>query len=210
MRAIAGLMLLCCAAAQAGDIGLLGLFPNKAMLSVDGGAPKVYAVGSKLADGSRLVAVGDGNATIEDGGKRYVVTLGQAAPRSPAGRGADTVTLAPDARGHYIARGQINGVATPAMMIDTGASYIALPAGEARRMGVDYLKGRPVRINTANGVTQGYVVRLDTVRIGDVELSQCDAVVQESGLPIILLGNSFLNRFDMRRDGDQMTLTRRY
>lgn len=55
-----------------------------------------------------------------------------------------------------------------------------------------------------------YRVRLDTVRIGDLELSQVDALVQEQGLPIALLGMSFLNRTEMRRSGEQMTLQRRY
>ena len=55
-----------------------------------------------------------------------------------------------------------------------------------------------------------YRVRLDTVRIGDLELNQVDALVQEQGLPIALLGMSFLNRTEMRRSGEQMTLQRRY
>jgi aspartyl protease family protein len=55
-----------------------------------------------------------------------------------------------------------------------------------------------------------YRVRLDTVRVGDLELSQVDALVQEQGLPLALLGMSFLNRTEMRRSGEQMTLQKRY
>lgn len=43
-----------------------------------------------------------------------------------------------------------------------------------------------------------------------IELNQVDALIQENGLPIALLGMSFLNRMDMRRNGDQMTLTKRF
>ncbi|MGV3654925.1 MAG: retropepsin-like aspartic protease family protein, partial [Noviherbaspirillum sp.] len=65
-------------------------------------------------------------------------------------------------------------------------------------------------IATANGQVPVYRVRLDTVRVGEIELTQVDATVQEQGLPFALLGMSFLNRTEMRRDGQHMTLTKRY
>jgi aspartyl protease family protein len=77
-------------------------------------------------------------------------------------------------------------------------------------MGIDYRRGQPAMVSTANGMAPAYRVRLDTVRVGDLELNQVDALVQEQGLPIALLGMSFLNRIEMRRSGDQMTLVRRY
>ena len=48
------------------------------------------------------------------------------------------------------------------------------------------------------------------MKIGTIELNQVDALIQENGLSIALLGMSFLNRMDMRRNGDQMTLTKRF
>lgn len=65
-------------------------------------------------------------------------------------------------------------------------------------------------VNTANGRAPAYRVKLDSVKIGTIELNQVDALIQENGLPIALLGMSFLNRMDMRRNGDQMTLTKRF
>ena len=55
-----------------------------------------------------------------------------------------------------------------------------------------------------------FLVTLDTVRIGGIELQNVQAIVIEQGLPIALLGNTFLNRMEMRRDGATMTLTRRF
>ena len=52
-------------------------------------------------------------------------------------------------------------------------------------------------------------MQLDSVRIGDVEIYGVDAVVVPDGMPYVLLGNSFLSRFQMRRDNDQMVLERR-
>jgi aspartyl protease family protein len=196
------------AAAQA-DVGLLGVTGNRALLSVDGAAPRMYGVGAPLPDGSKLVAVSRSDATIEHNGQRYTVTLGQPAARPGSAGKSEKLVLAPDSQGHYVVQGEINSV--PArMLIDTGASLIALPGHEAERMGIDFRKGRRVYVSTANGQAVAWRVKVDTLRLGDMELHQLDALVHESGLPIILLGNSFLNRFDMRRDGDQMTLQRRY
>ena len=96
-------------------------------------------------------------------------------------------------------------------VVDTGATLIALPAGEARRLSIDYQKGRKAMMRTANGNIPGYVVKLDTVSIGTVTIYDVDAVVLEgNGLEAPLLGMSFLNRMNMTREGDIMTLTRRY
>jgi aspartyl protease family protein len=59
-------------------------------------------------------------------------------------------------------------------------------------------------------VVQIYVVTLDTVKLGPIELTRVEASVIEQGLEIALLGMSFLNRVEMKRDGDLMTLTRRF
>ncbi|HEX8887261.1 MAG TPA: retropepsin-like aspartic protease, partial [Noviherbaspirillum sp.] len=110
---------------------------------------------------------------------------------------------------HFFAEAMVNGKPVR-MLADTGASLIALPASDAQRMGIDYRRGQPGMVSTANGMAPAYRVRLDTVRVGDLELSQVDALVQEQGLPLALLGMSFLNRTEMRRSGEQMTLQKRY
>ena len=78
------------------------------------------------------------------------------------------------------------------------------------RLGLDYRKGRRGMTNTANGRVPVYGVTLDRIRVGDIELSSVEAVVIEQGLDITLLGMSFLNRVEMRRDGQTMTLMRRF
>ena len=88
---------------------------------------------------------------------------------------------------------------------------ILLSANEARRLSLDYRKGQKSLMSTANGSTGAYRVKLDTVRVGDVTLNGVDAAVTEGeGLTQLLLGMSFLNRMDMKREGDIMTLTKRY
>ncbi|KWT92098.1 Transporter [Variovorax sp. WDL1] len=95
-------------------------------------------------------------------------------------------------------------------MLDTGATTVALSAPDAQRIGLDFSKGRPVRMNTANGTAQGYLVRLNSVRVGDVEVYDVEAIVSQQPMPYVLLGNSFISRFSMRRDADQMVLEKRF
>ena len=95
-------------------------------------------------------------------------------------------------------------------LVDTGATSIALPAREAARLGLDYRKGARGVSNTANGPVTVYRVSLDTVRLGGIELHTVEAVVLESGLDTALLGMTFLNRVEMKREGSTMTLTRRF
>lgn len=206
--AIAAALLLFVEAAAAADVSVVGLFPGKAVLVVDGAPPKTYSVGNAVADNIKLYAVSESGATIDTNGKRQTIAIGEHINRN-APSGAASVTLRADGQGHFVAQGQING-GTVRMLVDTGATMISLPATDAIRLGIDYKKGQLGYSNTANGTTPVYRVKLNTVKIGDIELSQIDALIHESGLPFVLLGMSFLNRTEMRREGEQMTLTKRY
>lgn len=201
--------LLAGASAQAAEVGLVGLFPGKAVVVVDGGNPRTLSVGKSEA-GVKLVSVDQNAATLEFDGKRHRLTIGQHAV-SGAGRdgGGQAVTLVSDGRGHFITMGTING-ATVRFMVDTGATSVALGASDARRANLDPGNGRPVMIQTANGVIQARVVQLNTVQVGEVTLHNVEATVAGHDMPQVLLGMSFLNRMDMRRDGEMMTLRKRY
>ena len=201
---------LCCVAlqAQAADISVVGLFPGKAVLVIDGGSPKTYSVGNTVTSGIKLVDVNQTTATFDADGKKQRIDIGGHVNRI-APSGASSVTLQADGRGHFMVQGQING-GTMRMLVDTGASLIALPASDAKRLGIDYKKGQIAYVNTANGTVPAYQVMLNSVKIGDITLNQVDALVQESGLSFALLGMSFLNRTEMRREGEQMVLTKRF
>jgi aspartyl protease family protein len=81
---------------------------------------------------------------------------------------------------------------------------------QARRMGLDYQKGAPVRANTANGVAHGWRVRLDRVNIGGLEVPGVEAVVlQGNALDDALLGMSFLNRVRWREEQGVLVLESR-
>ena len=195
--------------AVATEVTLVGLIGAKAIVVIDGGAPRTLAPGQKTAEGVVLLGTEKDAASFEIEGKRRTLHMGQA--YSAAARaGRQNVTLSADPRGHFVTMGSING-GSVRFLVDTGATLVALPAAEARRLGIDYLQGQRGQVQTANGLTAAYRVKLDTVRIGDIEVNNVDAVVTESdAMGVTLLGMSFLNRMEMKRDGQSMTLTKRY
>ena len=50
---------------------------------------------------------------------------------------------------------------------------------------------------------------LGVVRVGDVQVYNVEAAILPMPMPQVLLGNSFLNRFQMKRDNERMTLEKR-
>jgi aspartyl protease family protein len=206
--AAALVLALAAADARALEVSLVGTFGDKAaILVVDGGAPRTVRVGQS-ASGVTVVSVGRDQAVVEFEGVRRTLARGQHAT-SGAPDGRQSVTLAADTRGHFVAEGAVNGRPIR-FVVDTGATLVALPASDATRLGIDYRKGERALTKTAAGIVPVYKVRLDTVRLGAIEINGVDGVVIEQGLDIALLGMSFLSRVDMRHEGQAMTLTRRY
>lgn len=200
---------LACLPARAADVAMIGVIGDKAaVLALDGGNPKTIKVGQTW-NGIKVIEVKGDFATIEMDGKRRVLHRGMHYRAAAASSDRQSVTLAADPQGHFFTEGAVNG-SPVRFLVDTGATAVALPASEARRLGVDYRKGRPGFTNTAGGVVQTFRVRFDRVRLGDIELSGVDGVVIERGLDIALLGMSFLNRLEMKREGQTMTLIRRF
>ncbi len=201
---VAGLLI--SAGVYAVDVRVSGLFTDKALVQIDGGPLQTLSVGQKTAEGVTLVSVERDAATFEIGGKR--VTLGMGHARGVTSDRESTVVTA-DAKGLFYVDGQLNS--KPArFLVDTGASMVSIPASEARRLSIDYQKGKQVLARSANGDVTAYRVKLDTVSVGGVTIYGVDAVVMEgNGLTYTLLGMSFLNRMNMKREGDIMTLTKR-
>jgi aspartyl protease family protein len=198
----------------AGSVTLTGTIGSRAILIVNGAPPKTVAVGETF-QGVKLVSLQSEQAVVELDGKRVnlrmdtPVSIGGGGGGGGGSGGGNRIVLPADSRGHFMTQGAINGRAVT-FMLDTGATNVAMSAADAQRIGLDYSKGQPVQIGTANGTTSGYRLRLQSVRVGDVEVYDIDAVVSQQSMPFVLLGNSFINRFSMRRDADQMVLEKRY
>jgi aspartyl protease family protein len=198
-----------CSPLQAVDVGLAGVFPGKALLTIDRGPPRTVAVGSKTSEGVTVVFVDRESATIETNGKRRILRVGQNVSSPPSGQADTRATLTADGSGHFVTTGTINGT-TVRFLVDTGATMVSLGAGEARRIGIDASQGQSALVSTANGQTMAARVKLDTVRVGEIVLNNVDALVHPQDMPFALLGMSFLNRMEMQRDGQTMILRKRY
>ena len=187
---------------MAGSIG-----ETKALLMING-APHTLAVGSTIK-GVTLKRVMPGQAEVEIAGKTLMVAMG-GAPASVGGGGGSSangreILIAAGPGGHFVTSGQINGKAVQ-FMVDTGATTVAMGRSEAERIGVDWKQGQRGLTQTAGGVVPVYVVSLTSIRIGDVEVFGVNATIVPVEMPFVLLGNSFLGRFSMRRDSNVMRL----
>ena len=120
--------------------------------------------------------------------------------RPAAASGGVELQAGPD--GHFHAEVEINGRAVE-VMVDTGASMVALSYEDAERAGL-YVRPADftMRVNTANGIARAAPVTLDEISLGDITVRNVRAAVSEPGrLRGSLLGMSFLgrlSRFDMR------------
>ena len=208
----APLFLSLCGAAVAADVNLNGIVGTKALVVIDNGKPHWLAAGETSPEGVKLISVGSDSAVIVMDGKRETLTMGQSVRLGGGARpsGAQSATLWPDARGHFVATGAINGIAVR-FLVDTGATQVSLSNSEAKRLGINYIAGQKTLTSTANGVVPTYRVKLVEVRVGDIVLNNVGGTVHVGdNLPIVLLGMSFLNRMDMKRDGEKMVLTKRF
>lgn len=198
--------------AQTGpQVALSGVAGGKALLIVDGAPPKFLSIG-QATGGVKLLSVEGDTATVETDGKRQTLQVGGApvsVGKARSGGGGQRIVLTADPSGHFVPQGQINGKAVQ-FLLDTGATTVALGAADARRINLKYEHGQKVRMNTANGTSTGYLIRLDSVRVGDVVAYDVEAVVSPQPMPFVLLGNSFLNRFQMQKTNDQLTLEKRF
>ena len=195
--------------AVAQTVSLSGSFGSKALLIIDG-TPRTLAVGA-TERGVRLVSVGGSEAVVEVKGQRVALAMAGAQVNlggAPSEGGGMQIVLAAGSGGHFVTSGSINGRAVR-FLVDTGATSVSMSQAQAEAIGLDYRAGRRGTSTTANGTVAVHRVTLASVRIGDVRVYEIEATILPMPMEFILLGNSYLTRFQMRRDNDTLTLTKR-
>lgn len=152
--------------------------------------------GNPLAD----LELGD---TREDEPVRVMATKTE--PQADWNAGGHTLLRQSD--GHFYADALVEG-AQVTMMVDTGASVIALTGSDASAVGLSWDDGEVVEIGTgASGAVYGVRARLDEVEIGGIVRRNVPAVVIPEGLEVSLLGQSWLSKVDaVEIEGDRMVL----
>jgi aspartyl protease family protein len=197
------------AGAGAQAVAMSGSLGDKALLVING-TPRTVAVGSTV-QGVKLLGVSGGDAVVQVGGKRVVLRMGSAQVNlggaASAGAGSQIVLTA-GSGGHFFTDGSINGKSVR-FVVDTGATHIAMSQAQADSIGLAYRQGQRGMGSTANGQVPVHRIKLDVVRVGDVQVYNVDATVLPAQMDQVLLGNSFLTRFQMKRDNDVLTLDKR-
>lgn len=197
-------------------VNVVGLFSNKAVVTINGGAPQTISAG-QTKDGVKLISADSNSATFVVEGKRQVLKMGQAAsvattavPVNGEAAVNSPVNLYADPNGHFHGNLSINGVSLK-YLVDTGATTVAMNSGDAKYAKIDYEKGQRVPVSTANGVVNAYYLKVNSLKIGAMIFYNVEVGVVEGGSPTeVLLGMNVLNQLDMRRENSIMTLIKKY
>lgn len=184
----------------------VGRFGDKVLLDVDG-ARRIVGVGATTPEGVRLVSVDDSAATVSYSGLTQSLEFSQAVLREYRPAATTEARIAADANGSFRTSGTINGRVVN-LLVDTGATYIAMNGALAADLGIDYrYEGNPIDVSTASGVASAYEVKLKSVRVGEIEMTNVDGVVVEGGYPVdVLLGMSFLKAVHISRSDGLLVL----
>ena len=193
------------------EITIAGLFRDRAIVVLDG-VQRVLIPGKPSPEGVVLISATSKEAILEINGARQTYKLGDhITSQFIASKAGKTITIAPDGQGMYMVNGSINDFQAT-FVVDTGATLIDMNRTQAKRLGLDYkLQGKESLSSTASGLDKIYLVKLTKVAVGDILLHDIQAAVHDGNFPeTILLGNSFLGRVDMKREGQLLILEQKY
>lgn len=196
--------------ALAVDIIVMGLFRNKAIVTIDG-KQRVLKPGKTSPEGVSLISSNSSEAVLEFEGERKTYSLGSHISTRFKRDKQPSVSIYRNERGMFTTVGSINGFPVN-FLVDTGASSVAMNRKEADRLGIDYhLNGTPIGVSTASGFERGWRVHLDRVQVGEVILRNVvGTVIDAHSSPGVLLGMSFLGRLEMNNTNEAMKLKKKY
>ncbi|HSM27448.1 MAG TPA: aspartyl protease family protein [Thioalkalivibrio sp.] len=189
------------------EVIVLGVFPDRALVEVDG-SRKVLIAGDQGTGGLRLLSTDTRRATVwlEIDGVRaeFAAEPTTGARGTPRAKGSARLFL--DSRGRYGAPGSINGRAV-SFVLDSGRPVLLLPQREAERLRIDTDAAPTVAMQTESGVVFGHRVLLDRVQLGDLHVRSVEGwVVPGDDSRYITLGRSFLDRVTRRQEKGAVVL----
>ncbi|KJS04680.1 MAG: hypothetical protein VR73_14290 [Gammaproteobacteria bacterium BRH_c0] len=186
-----------------------GFFANRAVLVING-ETRMLKVGETSPEGVKLLASTSRGAEVEIDGVRQTLSLSRQISATYSEAKVAEVRIPRSDDSHYRVRGAINGQ-TVDMMVDTGATLIAMSGRDAARLGIDFKSGKRGRSQTAGGIVNSYYVTLNKVSIGGITVHGVPASVVEGNFPVqILLGNSLLSRLEMQEQAGVLVLRQKF
>ena len=189
------------------QVQVVGLFPNAAVLLVDG-QRKLVRAGQTGPGGVKVISANSKGAVLEVGGVQRNYSLSREYNQAGSSEPQRTqLSISRGAGNHYWIAGSIEGHPVQ-FLVDTGATSVAMNEGQARRLGIDYrVAGRPMVASTAGGNIRAWSIKLDSVKVGGLEVLGVEAAVLEGDSPTeVLLGMSFLSRVRWREENGVLQL----
>lgn len=128
-------------------------------------------------------------------------------PQSSSSSNSRSVTLSRGRGGHFWTDARVDGRRLE-LVVDTGASTIALRASDAARLGIHpTARDYNVNVATANGITRAALVQLRTVEVGDIVVRNIPALVHgDDALGVNLLGMTFLSKLRWTHERGKLVL----
>jgi aspartyl protease family protein len=189
------------------QVQVVGLFPNAAVLLVDG-QRKLVKAGQTGPGGVKVISADSKGAVLEvDGVQRSYGMSREYNQSGSSGPQKAQLSISRGVGNHYWVAGSIEGHPVQ-FLVDTGATSVAMNEGQARMLGIDYrVQGRPMVASTAGGNVKAWRIKLDSVKVGGLEVLGVEAAVLEGDSPTeVLLGMSFLSRVRWREDNGVLKL----
>ncbi len=189
------------------EVQVNGLFAGKAVLNING-KQRILRVGQTSPEGVRLVRANSESAVLEINGQQQSLGLNTRIGSSFSAASRKKVSIARNKNNAYYVNGSINGRGAR-MLVDTGATSIAMNSADAKRLGIDYIReGKKGNVSTASGVTEAWFVQLAQVSVAGIKVHNVQAGVLEGAFPRqILLGMSFLRRVKMEESDGVLILS---
>ena len=197
-------------AAAVTKVTVVGLFKDTAIVVIDG-TRQLLRSGDTSPEGVTLISADSKEAVLEIDGEQKRYGLGGQIGGTYKKPDQVSVRIWPTPNRMYAVLGSINGYPVD-FIVDTGATLVSLSGRQARRLGIDYrVVGTPSQSSTASGIAKIYLVNLDRVKVGDIELRNVGGAVHDGDFPpATLLGMSFLSRLNMRQEGQVLELQTKY
>lgn len=191
-------------------IKVVGLFKNAAVVQING-QQVMLKQGVAGPANVTLLSADTQAAVLKVDGKASTFPLGRQIGTQYQAPQDLTVVIKKDKYHQYITQGSINGLPVT-LLVDTGATSVAMNEIEAKRLGLNYrIDGQEGRVVTASGTVRAWSVKLAQVKIGELDVPNVDASVVEGAYPVhILLGMSFLKYSRIEENNDTLKITRKY
>lgn len=191
-------------------IEVVGLFKNAAVVKVNG-QQKILKLNKPDVSGALLVEANSKSAVIAVNGKSQRYYLGRSIGAQYQEHKASEVVIQRNGYGQYITSGSINGL-NVTFLLDTGATTVAMNENTAKRLGIDYrVNGVEGQAMTAGGVTRSWMVKLDSVKVGEISVPGVRAAVIQGDAPhYVLLGMTYLDFVNFSEKNQAITLQKKF